>query len=90
VKFVRGDWNPSAQELVKPSLASKLCFLAALALTLMPGMDLVYVAIVGLFVSVKLSGILANEQVDPIKPIEDMFWNILKLIAQESDSVKND
>ena len=83
VKFVRGDWQPSKTELVKPSLATKLCFVAALALTIIPDQDFIYLAIVGLFISVKLAGIF-GEPVDPFKPIENIFFSILSGITFEA------
>ena len=82
VRLVRGNWNPGNQEVVKPSLATKLCFLAAIALTLIPDQDFIYLAIVGLFISVKLAGVF-GEPVDPFKPIENIFWQILSGITLE-------
>ena len=87
VRFVRGDWQAGNQEIIKPSVTTKLCFFAALALTLMADLDAVYLAIVGLFVTVKLSSILA-EPVDPFKPIENIFFGFLKVLSQEA--IKDD
>merc|ERR1719203_1219826 len=67
-----GDWQPSTQEIVKPSVATKLCFFAAIALTLVPDQDFIYLAIVGLFITVKLSSVF-QQPVDPFKPIESIF-----------------
>ncbi len=89
VRLFRGDWAPQNQETIKPSVVTKLVFFAALALTIMPDLDLVYVAIVGLFLSVKLSGILA-EPVDPIKPIEEIFWGVMKSISEGGGHPKDD
>ena len=83
VRFVRGDWQPKNQELVKPSVASKLCFFAAITLTLIPDQEFIYLLIVGFFVTVKLSTILA-EPVDPFKPFEDVFFRILNGITFEN------
>jgi len=83
VRLVRGDWQPNNQEVVKPSVATKLCFFAAIALTLIPDQDFIYLAIVGLFITVKLSSVL-SEPVDPFKPLESIFWNILSGITLET------
>ena len=88
VRFVRGEWHPFKQEVVKPSLTSKLCFLAAVALVLIPELDVVYLSIVGLFLTVKLSTILA-EPVDPIKPLENIFWGLLDALNRQ-ERVKDD
>jgi len=95
VRFVRGVWQlgPSNQETVKPSVATKLCFFAAIALTLVPDQDFIYLAIVGLFITVKLSnvfeGSLFEKPVDPFKPIESIFWGIVNGITFEG-RVKDD
>ena len=83
VRLVRGVWQPNNQEVVKPSVATKLCFFAAIALTLIPDQDFIYLAIVGLFISVKLASVL-SEPVDPFKPLESIFWNILSGITLET------
>ena len=88
VRFVRGDWQPSNQEIVKPSVATKLCFFAAIALTLVPDQDFIYLAIVGLFITVKLSSVF-QQPVDPFKPIESIFWGIVNGITFEG-RVKDD
>ena len=88
IRFVRGDWQPVNQELVKPSVTTKLCVLAAIALVLIPELDVVYLAIVGLFVSVKLSGVLADP-VDPIKPLENIFWGLMRSINSQ-ERIKDD
>jgi len=88
VRFVRGDWQPANQEIVKPSVTTKLCFFAAIALTLVPDQDFIYLAIVGLFITVKLSSVF-QQPVDPFKPLESIFWGIISSITFE-ERVKED
>jgi len=51
---VRGVWSPSGFETLIPSVTSKYCLLAALLFYLLPG-DLTYVAVAGLFLTMKMS-----------------------------------
>jgi len=83
-RVVRGVWKPAANELMKPSLTTKLCFLVGLALLVLdPKLgDLVYLAAVGLFVSVKLASVF-GEPIDPIKPLEDFVFRLLGHAAKE-------
>ena len=57
----------------------------------MPDLEIVYPAFVGLFIAVKLSGILAD-QVDVIKPFEDFSFGLFRKVynAVEGDKEKND
>ena len=87
--MVRGDWQPKNTELFKPSQTSKLCFLAAVFFILMPDLEIIYPAFVGLFIAVKLSGILA-EQVDVIKPFEDFSFGLLKAFNTAEGHAKED
>ncbi len=80
-RFIRGSWQPFENELVKPSTTTKLCAFAALIFTLIGyNNDFAYLAIVGLFVSVKVSAIF-GEPVDPFKPVEVIFFQILSMIS---------
>ena len=89
VRFVRGDWQPRKLELVKPSVTTKLCFFAAVALTLIPDHDLIYLIIIGVFLTVKISGVV-NEPLDPFKPIEGIFFGLLKTMSLEAGHIKDD
>ena len=80
-RFIRGTWQPFENEFVKPSTTTKLCAFAALVFTLVGyHNDFAYLAIIGLFVSVKVSAIF-GEPVDPFKPAEIMFFQILSMIS---------
>jgi len=76
-RLVSGSWNPGSSELLKMSVTSKECLVAALLMVAdkagyvpvpIAG-DLLYLSIVAVFIFVKLSGVLA-EPVDPFKPLE--------------------
>ena len=76
-----GAWKPFENELVKLSTTTKLCAIAALIFTLIGyNNDLAYLAIIGLFVSVKVSAIF-GETVDPFRPIENIFFKIVSMIS---------
>ena len=34
-RVVRGDWKPAANEILKPSVTTKMCFIVALALSVL-------------------------------------------------------
>lgn len=87
-RVVRGVWKPAANELMKPSVTTKMCFLVAFALLLLDAKfsDLVYLAAVGLFVSVKLTSIF-GESVDPFKPFEEFMF---RLFGHAAKAVKED
>ena len=55
----------------------------------MPDLEIIYPAFVGLFIAVKLSGILA-EQVDVIKPFEDFSFGLLKAFNTAEGHAKED
>ncbi len=82
VRFVRGTWDPKGQELVKPSVTTKLCFWSAIALTLVVDTELVYLIITGSFIAIKLSSIL-GESIDPFRPIENILFGILNNLTFE-------
>jgi len=88
VRFVRGSWDPRAQELVKPSVTTKLCFWSAVLLTLVVDHELIYMIIVGIFITIKLSSIL-GESIDPFKPLENIIFGILNGLSFE-ERVKDD
>jgi len=77
-RLIVGVWKPESSELLKMSVTSKECLVAALLLVAdkqgcLPGVlagDLVYLIIVSVFVSVKLSSVLA-EPIDPFVPLEN-------------------
>lgn len=76
-RLVCGTWQPESSELLKMSVTSKECLVAALLLVAdisgyLPAPvsgDLLYLAIVCTFITVKLSSILA-EPIDPFTPLE--------------------
>ena len=74
VRFVRGNWDPKGQELVKPSVTTKLCFWAGIALTLVVDQELVYLIIVGSFIAIKLSSILVRERSEQKKRAKRAFF----------------
>lgn len=77
VRFFRGDWQAGKQEVIKPSMATKLCLASAILLTLVSDHELVYLGMVGVFITVKLT------DMDPFKPLEEIFWNILSTMTLE-------
>jgi len=83
-RVVRGEWKPAANEILKPSVTTKMCFIVGLALFVLdPKLaDIIYVAAVGLFVSVKLAGVF-GEPIDPIKPFENFIFRLLGHVNQE-------
>jgi len=68
-RLARGTWTPVAWETVVPSVTTKYCLLATLALCLQPG-DVTYVAVAGLFLAMKV-GPLLGVPVDLFSPIEN-------------------
>jgi len=99
-KLICGTWTPQSSEVLKMSVTSKECLVAAILLVLDQGGviprpvsgDLLYLAIVGVFLSVKLSGVLA-EPIDPFKPLEATvatvgfggLWDSEEISAHEKD-----
>ena len=45
-------------------------------------MDFVYLIVVGVFLTVKLTGVV-SQPLDPFTPIEDLFFGALKMMALE-------
>ncbi len=82
VRFFRGDWQAANQEVLKVSVATKLCFWSAVLLTLIPDQELIYMGMVGLFIAIKLSSVF-GEAVDPFKPMEQLVFSILSGITLE-------
>merc|ERR1719244_1710594 len=74
-RLVRGVWRPLSTELIVPSLTTKYCVVACLLLFFVPG-DLTYVAVAGLFLSMKV-GPLLGVPVDLFTPIENMICPIV-------------
>jgi len=70
-RLVRGVWSPTSWETLVPSICTKYCILATLLLTLLPG-DFTYVAVAGLFLSMKV-GPLFGVPVDLFSPVENML-----------------
>ena len=80
--FFRGDWQSSNQEVLKPSIATKLCFVSAILLTLVHDQELIYLGMVGTFIAIKLAGIF-GEPVDPFKPLEAIIFGTLSTVSFE-------
>jgi len=76
-RLVCGVWQPASTEVLKMSVTTKECLVAALLLVLdqagyLPAPvsgDLLYLTIVSVFLVVKLSSIL-SEPIDPFAPLE--------------------
>jgi len=76
-RLVCGSWNPESSELLSMSVTSKECLVAAIMMVadsagFLPAPlsgDLLYLIIVSVFITVKLSSVLL-EPVDPISPLE--------------------
>lgn len=77
-RIIRGVWKPAANELMRPSVTTKMCFLVAIAFLLLDAnlAEMVYMVSVGLFVSVKLASVF-GDPVDPFKPIEDFVFRLM-------------
>jgi len=79
-RLICGTWKPQSTELLKMSVTSKECLVAALLLVLdqagtVPAPvsgDLLYLAIVAVFLTIKLSSVLADP-LDPFAPAEKML-----------------
>merc|ERR1711973_484456 len=78
-RFVCGKWTPESSELLKLSVTSKECLVAAVLMVAdgagyiprpLSG-DLLYLIIVTSFIMIKLSGVLA-EPIDPFVPLDSM------------------
>jgi len=76
-KLVCGKWNPQSSEILKMSVTSKECLVAAIFLVAdgagyiprpLSG-DLLYLIIVTTFILIKLTGVLA-EPIDPFVPLD--------------------
>ncbi|PIO73069.1 hypothetical protein TELCIR_04971 [Teladorsagia circumcincta] len=78
-KLIRGVWLPNHNEALRPSFATKACFLASVIFALEKNSvyitaphDLVYLGVVGFLVYFKLSAVLLHVT-DPFAPIENLF-----------------
>lgn len=90
-RALRGTVDMTKTEFMKPSTTTKACATAALAFLLIEGgsgNDLVYSAIVGFFVSLKLASVF-DVKVEPFKPAEDFIYGLLRAM-DNSDRVKTD
>jgi len=74
-RLVRGVWSPSGFETLIPSVTSKYCLLAALLLYFLPG-DVTYVAVSGLFLTMKV-GPLFGVPVDLFSPVENKICPLI-------------
>ena len=76
--FLKGN------ELLKPSVTTKLCLLLALGICGVDQgsnvSDIIYLIAIGLFVSVKLS-VIFGEPVDPLAPLEKLVCNVLAAVS---------
>ena len=80
-RLIRGTWQPFENEVLKPSVTTKLCFFTALVFSIIGhGNDFAYLCAVSLFVLIKLSAIF-GESTDPFKPFENAFFNLMSAIA---------
>ena len=80
-RIIRGTWQPFDNEILKASTTTKLCAFAAVIFSVIgSNNDFAYLSMVGLFVSVKVSAIF-GVPVDPFKPIENIFRQILAVIS---------
>lgn len=80
-RLIRGVWQPFENEVLKPSLTTKLCLFTALIFTILgQANDFIYLSVVGLLVLVKVSALL-GEPVDPFKPVERIFFSALSVIS---------
>jgi len=76
-RLVCGTWKPESSELLKMSVTTKECFVAAILMVAdqsgyLPAPvsgDLLYLVIISVFLVVKLSSVLA-EPIDPFTPLE--------------------
>jgi len=75
-RLILGDWAPNKSEFLKFSVTSKACLAAALAMLChqsgylnIISMDSIYLLIILTFITIKLSGVLADP-IDPFQPIE--------------------
>jgi hypothetical protein len=72
-RAIVGIWTPAENELMRPSVTTKQCILAALLMaTVQEEADLLHVALVGLFVTVKLSAVF-GQQMNPFGPFEALI-----------------
>jgi hypothetical protein len=80
-RLIRGDGRQFKTEILKPSTTTKLCVFAAIIFSLIgSNNDYAYLLVVGIFTSIKVSAIF-GEPVDPFKPIENIFFQILTSIS---------
>merc|ERR1712098_740589 len=75
-RLILGDWAPNKSEFLKFSVTSKACLAAALAMLFYQSgylniisMDTIYLLIILTFITIKLSGVLADP-IDPFQQIE--------------------
>jgi len=85
-RLVRGVWTPTSWETLVPSICTKYCILATLLLTFLPG-DFTYVAVAGLFLSMKV-GPLFGVPVDLFSPVENMLCPLVMGLP-ETEQKKN-
>lgn len=89
-KLLRTSKSGSVSELFKPSVTTKECMLGAgLMIWFGPSNDIIYAALVGLYLSVKLSGIFGHS-VDPFAPFDGIWDNVIGDGAPEGNDKKTD
>lgn len=78
-QLVRGVWQPTGNEILRPSFYTKSCLIASIIFVVEKKTDfiqapheLVYLAVVGFFVYFKLSSLLLGVN-DPFLPFENLF-----------------
>merc|ERR1711997_1019023 len=86
-RLVRGVWSPSGFETLIPSVTSKYCLLAALLFYLLPG-DVTYVAVAGLFLTMKV-GPLFGVPVDLFSPVENKICPLIMGLPEQDQKKTN-
>ena len=75
----------SSNEIMRPSATTKMCMLLAVGLLFLQSnyLNIVYLSSIGVFISVKLTGIF-GKPVDPFKPFENFIFSLLGKVEEDS------
>jgi len=94
-RLVTGKWAPGSSEILKMSVTSKECLVAAVLLVAHAAgyvplaLDLLYLGIVSTFLVVKLTSLLADP-IDPFKPLDEAVNLLTGGLWENAENLKQE
>ncbi len=86
-RAIRGEWKLDKTELMMPSVTTKACLLGAILMAAFPDKDVIYLGLVGLYLSLKMASVF-GVPADPFKPAEDVTFGIVEGLAGSVEKTK--